>query len=443
MDNVQTLAGLGILGRVARMTAQYETPLDVPVSRSLVMVACRETVKESYLAEGRPDLYKDDMVYYLTDDQFGYAAALDGIMMRERPATIFLQGLSTPSRWCWRRTATACGAIQIAGTAEPSQLPFFVAACDYTLIGRRALPGRRLSLARAPAAREPEGAGHGEGGHSRPAPGRDPRPDQRALRFLQALHRAVGYGRYGEPSAAVALCLAGAGCHARSRNRIRSRNLAPGRHPVLPALRGPPRSDRVALDPARGSPFTRNGSTDPCLASCHARRCTPSREAPNPLTERGRGAWGSYHVLSGGIPLDEARPQFMIVADPRELRTHSLTQSRCTCPDRYRWRRRSVPCEGLKQPRALPPLLGALAAWEMRHDLMFSLSLSLSLLLLIILTAPHFALAGPNAGGTLVVHNPDLLMSNTNGSVSLCSHGMVPSACSEITTRLRPLAKRT
>jgi hypothetical protein len=29
----------------------------------------------------------------------------------------------------------AIGAIQIAGTAEPSQLPFFVAACDYTLIG--------------------------------------------------------------------------------------------------------------------------------------------------------------------------------------------------------------------------------------------------------------------------------------------------------------------
>jgi hypothetical protein len=27
------------------------------------------------------------------------------------------------------------GAIQIAGTAQPSQLPFFVTACDYTLIG--------------------------------------------------------------------------------------------------------------------------------------------------------------------------------------------------------------------------------------------------------------------------------------------------------------------
>ena len=32
-------------------------------------------------------------------------------------------------------TGNYIGAIQIAGTAMPSQLPFFVAACDYTLIG--------------------------------------------------------------------------------------------------------------------------------------------------------------------------------------------------------------------------------------------------------------------------------------------------------------------
>jgi hypothetical protein len=32
-------------------------------------------------------------------------------------------------------TANLTGSIQIAGTAMPAQLPFFVAACDYTLIG--------------------------------------------------------------------------------------------------------------------------------------------------------------------------------------------------------------------------------------------------------------------------------------------------------------------
>jgi hypothetical protein len=135
MDNVQTLAGIAILGRVARQTAQYGAALDVPVSRSMVMVACRETVKEAYLATGHPEGYRDDMVYYLTDDQFGYAAAVDGIMVREKPATVFMQGIFYAEALILAETGNSVGAVQIAGTAEPSQLPFLVAACDYTLIG--------------------------------------------------------------------------------------------------------------------------------------------------------------------------------------------------------------------------------------------------------------------------------------------------------------------
>jgi hypothetical protein len=153
MDQVQTLAGISILGRVARMTAQYDTRLDVPVARSLVMVACRETVKEAYIAEGRPDAYNDEMVYYVTDDQFGYAAAMDGLMVRERPATIFMLGLFYAESLVLAETGNSVGAIQIAGTAEPSQLPFFVAACDYTLIGEE------LFVAGAYLSREPRQLG--------------------------------------------------------------------------------------------------------------------------------------------------------------------------------------------------------------------------------------------------------------------------------------------
>ncbi len=135
MNNMQTIAGLTILGRVAKLTAEYETKLDVPVSRSLVMVAAREIVKEAYLNAGRPDFYNDDMVYYLTDDQFGYAAGIDGHMMRRKPATIFYQGAFFAESLILAETGNSIGAIQIAGTAMPAQLPFFVAACDYTLIG--------------------------------------------------------------------------------------------------------------------------------------------------------------------------------------------------------------------------------------------------------------------------------------------------------------------
>lgn len=135
MNNVQTIAGVTILGRVARLTAQYETPLDVPVSRSLVMVTAREVVKEAYLNAGRPDAYNDSMVHYLTDDQFGYAAGIDGMVVREQPATIFYMGAFYAESLILAETGNSIGAIQISGTAMPAQLPFFITACDYTLIG--------------------------------------------------------------------------------------------------------------------------------------------------------------------------------------------------------------------------------------------------------------------------------------------------------------------
>lgn len=135
MDDVQTIAGVTILGRVAKTIAQYETKLNVPTSRSIVMSTARETVKEAYLSAGRPDAYSDDFVHYVTDEQFGYVAAVDGIMVREKPATCFYIGAFFAESLIMAETGNSIGAIQIAGTAMPAQLPFFVAACDYTLIG--------------------------------------------------------------------------------------------------------------------------------------------------------------------------------------------------------------------------------------------------------------------------------------------------------------------
>lgn len=135
MDDVQTLAGLTILGSVAKLTAEYETTLDVPVARSLVMSNGREVVKEAFLSMGRPDMYHDDIVHYITDEQFGYVAAVDGIMVREKPAACFYMGAFFAESLILAETGNNVGAIQIAGTAMPTQLPFFVAACDYTLIG--------------------------------------------------------------------------------------------------------------------------------------------------------------------------------------------------------------------------------------------------------------------------------------------------------------------
>ncbi len=150
MDNVQTIAGITILGRVAQLAAEYETWIEVPVSRSLVMVTAKEIVKEAYTKAGRPDSFRDEQVHYLTDDQFGYAAGIDGMVVREKPATIFFMGNFYAESLILSETGNSIGAIQIAGTGQPSQLPFFVAACDYTLIGEE------LFAASAYLSREPK-----------------------------------------------------------------------------------------------------------------------------------------------------------------------------------------------------------------------------------------------------------------------------------------------
>ncbi len=135
IDDMQTIAGLTILGKLAQMAAEYDAEILVPVSRSMVLSTAREIVKESFLKAGRPDAYKPDSVFYLTDDQFGFVAGVDGIMVREKPAANFFLGAFYAESLILAETGFASGSIQTAGTAMPSQLPFFVAACDFTLIG--------------------------------------------------------------------------------------------------------------------------------------------------------------------------------------------------------------------------------------------------------------------------------------------------------------------
>jgi hypothetical protein len=135
VDDVATIAGLNILGEVAKKTAEYGTPLIVPNIDPIVYTVAREIVKEAYAEVGRPDAFDPDSVYFVTNNQFGYAAAVDGVMLREKPATNFLMGYFRAESLILAETGAISGAVQIAGTDAVAQLPFFVTACDYTLIG--------------------------------------------------------------------------------------------------------------------------------------------------------------------------------------------------------------------------------------------------------------------------------------------------------------------
>ena len=135
IDDIATLASLNILRPVAQQVATYETPFSVPIQDPVVLTVAQDVVKEAYMAAGRADLHDEGIVYLASVGQFAYAAAVNGAMVREKPATVFLLGMFWAESLMLAETANTVGAIQIAGTDSTSQLPFFIAACDYTLIG--------------------------------------------------------------------------------------------------------------------------------------------------------------------------------------------------------------------------------------------------------------------------------------------------------------------
>jgi len=134
-DMISTIASFTILSRVAKQVAEYQTQLIVPCYDPIVMTVAQEVVKSSYLDAGHPDAYNDDMVFYITTNQFAYVAAVNGIMLRELPATNIYMGKFYAESLILAETGAVAGSIQIAGTDEVGQLPFFIIACDYTLIG--------------------------------------------------------------------------------------------------------------------------------------------------------------------------------------------------------------------------------------------------------------------------------------------------------------------
>ena len=135
LHDPSTIAAAVILGKVAKRAALYETELIVPHREPITMAVCQEITKQAYLEAGKPDLFKEDANFFITADQFSYTAAVDGIMLRKKPAANFFMGAYFAESLLLTETGASTGAIQIAGTDSDHQLPFFVTTCDYTLIG--------------------------------------------------------------------------------------------------------------------------------------------------------------------------------------------------------------------------------------------------------------------------------------------------------------------
>jgi len=129
------LQALSITSYILRASARFGTRAIVAVYDPQMMPITTDAVQNAYTAEGRPELYNPDDVRFLSSRQFAYAAAVSGILQREKVAASFLFGYFYAEAMIFAETGQQVGAIQVAGTPAYLQIPFLIAACDYVIIG--------------------------------------------------------------------------------------------------------------------------------------------------------------------------------------------------------------------------------------------------------------------------------------------------------------------
>lgn len=130
-----TFAGLEILELVSKTVARYGAQLIVTIRQPIVLPIAEEVIKTGYRSEGLIEAYNPDTLRFISQEQFAYAAGTMGILQREEVAANIMLGYFLAESILLAETGFKAGAIQIAGTDNRSQIPFFVTTCDYVLIG--------------------------------------------------------------------------------------------------------------------------------------------------------------------------------------------------------------------------------------------------------------------------------------------------------------------
>lgn len=135
MSDLPTIASLSILEEIALQTARTDLKLIVPCYDPVVMAAAQDVVRGAYEREGRLDRFRKEDIFFVTSDRFSYAASVDGMMVRDRPGLTLLLGTFQAESLLIAEVGSAIGAVQISGTDQMAQIPFFITTSDYTLIG--------------------------------------------------------------------------------------------------------------------------------------------------------------------------------------------------------------------------------------------------------------------------------------------------------------------
>ena len=129
------LAGTVLLTEVAMQTARAGSPLYVLAGNPNTIPILESAVRTGYTIAGHLDEYSPDIVQFSTPELYSYSAWVAGAMRRYNAGANFMLGQHWMESLIFAEAGLEIGAFQVASSAMASQVPYFLATCDYVFIG--------------------------------------------------------------------------------------------------------------------------------------------------------------------------------------------------------------------------------------------------------------------------------------------------------------------
>jgi hypothetical protein len=133
--DVNMFCCLAVLTYVIRLAAEFGVRVITVIFQPQVYPVAEEVVRQAYESEGRAGMFSSDDVRFLSPDQSVFAMSVSGTIVREQAASCFFFGDYGFEALILAETGQHSGAVQIACTPAIFQIPFFIATCDYVVIG--------------------------------------------------------------------------------------------------------------------------------------------------------------------------------------------------------------------------------------------------------------------------------------------------------------------
>lgn len=129
---------MSILGHVAKTCAETDTRLLVPTGGSHTGYLTRELaidiVKGQYTAAGKPEMFNEDDMPFLSGEQYSFTAGYVGMLVRDRPGAVIMTGGHSSEAMNIAEMSNLVGALTITSGTYVSNMAALACASDYIML---------------------------------------------------------------------------------------------------------------------------------------------------------------------------------------------------------------------------------------------------------------------------------------------------------------------